>query len=132
MDLIEKNKKEMLSKKNWAVVGVTPAVEKFGYRIFSKLQEHGYRVYGVNPKYDEVDGEKIHNSLKELPVVPDCISVVVNPKATLSMLEEIKDIGVKYVWFQPGTFNEEVIEKAEEYGLNYVYYDCVLVALDEN
>ncbi|SCY17361.1 CoA-binding protein [Alkaliphilus peptidifermentans] len=130
MDNVEKNKLEMLAKKTWAVVGVTPVPEKFGYKIFNKLKSHNYEVYGVNPKYDEVEGERLYKSLKELPLIPECVNMVVNPKVTLSMLDEIHSLGIKYVWFQPGTFDEAVIDKAEEYGFNYVYYDCVLVALD--
>lgn len=131
MDIIEKNKKEMLQKKVWAVVGATPDTEKFGYKIFKKLKEHGYKVYAVNPKYEEIEGNKVYNSLKDLPEVPECIDMVVNPKVSNVILDEIKELDIAYVWFQPGTFDEYTIEKAEEYKLNIVYYDCVLVALDK-
>ncbi len=129
MDVIELNKQEMLEKKVWAVIGVTPDPEKFGYKIFKKLKEKGYKVYGINPKYNEVEGETIYASVKDLPEKPDCVDMVVNHKLSLPMLDEIKAAGIEYVWFQPGTFDEEVIDKAESYGMKIVYYDCVLVAL---
>lgn len=129
MDKIEQVKKEMLSKKVWAVVGATPDSEKFGYKIYKKLKEHGYTAYGVNPKYESLDGDKLYSSLKDLPEKPECIDMVVNPKVTKSTLTEIKELGIEYVWFQPGTFDEDIIDMAEEYGLQIVYYDCVLVAL---
>lgn len=131
MDNIDKNKEKMLKQKTWAVVGVTPNQEKFGYKIYKKLKEHGYTVYGINPKYEEVDGDKVYKGLKDLPEKPDCINMVVAPKITKSMLEEIKAIEIPYVWFQPGTFDEETIDIAENYNLNIVYYDCILVALGE-
>ncbi|MCC5911613.1 MAG: CoA-binding protein [Clostridiaceae bacterium] len=131
MDTIEKNKKIMLEKKVWAVIGVTPDTEKFGYKIYKKLKDHNYKVYGINPKYDEVEGDKIYASLKDLPEKPECVDMVVGPKVSKSVLKEIKEAGIEYVWFQPGTFDEEVIDLAEEYNLNIVYYDCVLVALGE-
>ncbi|QUH20468.1 CoA-binding protein [Alkaliphilus sp. B6464] len=129
MDKIEQVKKEMLSKKVWAVVGATPDSEKFGYKIYKKLKDHGYTVYGVNPKYESLDGDKLYSSLKDLPEKPECIDMVVNPKVTKSTLTEIKELGIEYVWFQPGTFDEDIIDMAEEDGLQIVYYDCVLVAL---
>lgn len=129
MNVIEENKKEMLKGKTWAVVGATPDIEKFGYKIFKKLKAFDYEVYGINPKYDALEGEKLYDSLKELPIKPQCIDVVVNPRLTLPLLDEIKELGIEYVWFQPGTFDEEVIKRAEEYGLKIVYHDCVLVAL---
>ena len=131
MDIIEKNKSEMLEKKIWAVVGATPNPEKYGYKIFKKLKEHGYTVYLINPNYQEIEGEKVYKSLKELPEIPECVNMVVGPKVTGVILDEIKQMGISYVWLQPGTFDGETIDKAESYGLNIVYYDCVLVALDE-
>lgn len=131
MDRIEENKKEMLQKKIWAVVGATPDKEKFGYKIFKKLKEHGYTVYAVNPKYDDIGGDKVYKNLQALPETPECINMVVGPKVSKIILDEIKELEIPYVWFQPGTFDEETIEKAESYNLNIVYYDCVLVALGE-
>lgn len=130
MDKIEQVKKEMLSKKVWAVVGATPDSEKFGYKIYKKLKDYGYTVYGVNPKYESLDGDKLYSSLKDLPEKPECIDMVVNAKVTKSTLTEIKELGIEYVWFQPGTFDEDIIDMAEEDGLQIVYYDCVLVALE--
>ncbi|SDK59299.1 CoA-binding protein [Natronincola ferrireducens] len=131
MDTIEKNKKEMLHRKVWAVVGATPDTEKFGYKIYKKLKAHGYTVYGINPKYEEIEGDKIYQSLKDLPQNLECVNMVVGPKVSKLILDEIKDLGIDYVWFQPGTFDEETIDKAEDFNLNIVYYDCVLVALGE-
>ncbi len=129
MDAIEVVKKEMLDRKVWAVIGATPDPEKFGYKIYKKLKDHGYTVYGVNPKYESIDGDQLYPSLKELPEKPECINMVVNPKLSKAALEEIGAIGIEYVWFQPGTFDEDVIDTAEEKGMKIVFYDCVLVAL---
>lgn len=122
---------EMLNKKTWAVVGVTDKKEKFGYKIFKKLIEHGYETYGVNPKYDSIDGEKIYPALKSVPKKVDVVDVVVPPKITLNLLDEIHELGIENVWFQPGTYDEEVIEKAEKLGLKMVYNDCVYARLVE-
>ncbi|WP_432664080.1 CoA-binding protein [Wukongibacter baidiensis] len=129
MDNIEKIKGEMLEKKVWAVVGASPNESKFGYKIFKKLKDKGYEVYGINPKYDEINGEKLYKSISDLPVKPDCVDMVVPPKVSKSAVEDIANAGIDYVWFQPGTFDEDVIDLAESKNLKYVYYDCVLVAL---
>lgn len=131
MDYIEKNKSEMLKKKVWAVVGATPNENKFGYKIFKKLEDFNYEVYLINPKYEEVEGKKCYPSLSELPVKPDVIDLVVPPKVSLKNVELANKLGIEYLWFQPGTADEEAIERSEELGLKIVYHDCVLVALDE-
>ncbi len=121
----------MLNKKVWAVVGVTENKEKFGYKIFKKLIEHGYETYGVNPKYSLIDGEKIYPDLKSLPKKVEAVDVVVPPKVTMGLLDEIHEMGIEYVWFQPGTYDDRVIEKAQNLGLSIVYDDCVYARLIE-
>ena len=124
-------KEEMLNKKTWAVIGVTPRKDKFGYKIWQKLKEHNYEVYGVNPKYEEIEGEKIYSSLKDIPKKVDVIDLVVPPKVSSNTLDEAKELGIEYIWFQPGTFDDTTIEKAEELGLKILYNDCVLATLIE-
>jgi len=122
------NKKDMLEKKVWAVLGATPNESKFGYKIYKKLKDHDYKVYPINPKYDEINGEKCYKSIEELPETPDVLDFVVPPQVSLSALDEVNKKGIKNVWFQPGTSDKNVIEKAKENNLNIVE-DCVLVAL---
>lgn len=130
MDTIEKNKNEMLEKKIWAVIGATKNKEKFGYKIWKKLKDHGYEVYPVNPRYEEIDGEKCFPTLKDLPKTPEVVDLVVPPKASMKVVDSANELGIDYLWFQPGTADEEVIDRAEDLGLKIVFHDCVLVALD--
>lgn len=118
---------KMLEKKVWAVVGATPNEEKFGYKLYKRLVETGYEVYGVNPVYDKIGDDVIYENLSSLPVVPEVLDIVVSPKRALPVLEEAAKLGIKYIWFQPGTYDDEVLQKAEELGLEHVLA-CVLVA----
>lgn len=122
-------KQEMLEKKSWAVVGVTAKKDKWGNRIFNILKENDYETYGVSPNYDEIDGEKIYHSLSDLPSKVDVIDLVVSPKISLSTLDEANELGIEYVFFQPGTYNDEVIAKADELGLKYLIGDCIYATL---
>lgn len=119
------NKKEiMLGKKRWAVIGVTPNKEKFGYKIWKSLLDNDYEVYAVNPKYQEIDGEKCYQSLTDLPVKPDVVDFVVPPHITMKAVEEAKELDIKYMWFQPGTWNQEVLARAESLEAVHIE-DCV-------
>lgn len=128
---MEKIIKDMLEQKKWAVVGATQNTSKFGYKIVKKLVDHEYDVYPINPRYDQVDSLKCYPSLDELPVDVDCISVVVSPEQSEKVLEMALEKGIKRIWFQPGTFTPELIEKAEDAGIATVYFNCVLVELDK-
>jgi predicted CoA-binding protein len=117
----------MLGKKIWAVVGANQNPEKYGNMIYKNLKARGYEVYAVNPLYDEVEGDRCYKDLASLPKLPDVVNVVVSPKRAMPVIEEAAKLGVKYVWFQPGTYDDEVTELARKLGLEAVQA-CVLAA----
>jgi len=131
MENFGKLKKEMLDKKVWAVIGATVKKDKFGYKVWKKLIDNGYEAYPINPNYEEIDGQKCYKSLREFPKKPDVINFVIPPNSILDVLPEAKEIGVKYLWCQPGAVNEEVILKAQSLGFYIAYNVCVLVELGE-
>jgi predicted CoA-binding protein len=118
----------MLGKKVWAVVGANDDPEKFGYKIYRKLLSRGYEVYPVNPKYESIEGNKCYMDLSSLPQKPEVIDMVVSPKRGRPIIEEAARLGVEYIWFQPGTYDDELLEYTRSLGLKYVPA-CVLVAL---
>ena len=124
-----KIKEEMLSKKVWVVAGVSGNKDKFGYKIWKTLKEHGYETYGVSPNYEELEGDKIYPSVKDLPKKIDVLDMVVAPKIAIHTLEEAKEAGIEYIWFQPGTYNDEVLAKARELEFKILYDDCVYATL---
>lgn len=110
--MIDNNlKEEMLGKKSWVVVGVTANKDKYGYKIWKTLKKHNYETYGVNPNYDEIEGEKVYHFLKDLPVKVEVLDMVVPPRIAINTLEEAKESGIEYIFFQPGTYNDEVVQK---------------------
>ncbi len=120
---------ELFDLKNWAVVGATTDTSKFGYKVFKKLQSRGFHVYPVNPKLEEIEGIKCYASVSEITDPIDVISLIVNPKIGLEVVEKAKEMGIKNIWCQPGAESPELIDKAESYGINIIYHECVLVEL---
>lgn len=121
-------KDEMFKKEVWAVIGITDKTERFGYKIPKLLEEKNYKVYGVNPKLDKLEGIKVYKNLSQVPEKIDVINMIVNPKFAKTYLEEAKELGIKNVFFQPGSYQEETIEYAKELGFNIVT-DCVYASL---
>lgn len=128
---MENTIKAMLEKKNWVVVGAHPNPEKYGNKIFKKLKAHGHHVIPVNPVYEVVEGVKTIPSLKEVTEPFDCINVVVSPEKAMNVVKEALEMGIKYIWFQPGAFDEAVIDYAESNDMEVVFHACVLVELDK-
>jgi uncharacterized protein len=117
----------MLEKKVWAVVGANQKPDKYGNMIYRKLKLRGYEVYAVNPVYDKIEGDRCYKDLSSLPKLPDVIDMVVSPKRAKPVIEEAAKLGIKYIWFQPGTYDDETLEMANKLNLEAVQA-CVLVA----
>ncbi len=119
---------KMLEKKVWAVVGANQNPIKYGNMIYNKLKSKRYQVFPVNPVYDQVEGDQCYPDLASLPQVPDVIDMVVSPKRGKAVIEQAAKLGVPYIWFQPETYNDELLEYTKKQGLEYVKA-CVLVAV---
>lgn len=114
-------------KKIWAVIGSVSNKDKFANKIYNFMKNKGYKVYPVDPSGKELDGEKTFASLRDLPEKPDAIDMVINPIRGEKYIDEAAELGIKYVWFQPGAESFEVVEKAKNYGMEVMYGKCVMV-----
>ena len=121
------NKETMLEKKVWAVIGANENPEKFGWKIYKRLKDKGYEVYPLNPAYETIDGDVCYKSLSSMPKVPEVINMVVAPEKGRQYIEEAAKLGVKYIWFQPGTFDKEIFTLVKELGMEALQA-CVLAA----
>lgn len=119
----------MLSERTWAVVGASPNKSRFGYRIYCTLKAHGYEVYAVNPDCGSIDGDPVFPDVTSLPAGVACVDMVVKPEIGKRILPAISAAGIRYVWFQPGTMDPELLKMAEELGLEVVDRGCVMARL---
>lgn len=115
----------LVNHQKYAVIGLNDNPDKYAYKIYKKLKEKGKTVYGINPKYDEVDGDLVYNTLNDLPEKVDVAIFLVNPLIGINYLPTLKDLEIKTVWLQPGAEDEALIEKAQDLGLT-VIEACVL------
>ena len=119
---------EFLNKKNvFAVVGVSKESEKYGNKVYFDLKRAGYSVYPVNPNAYTILGDKCYPTLKDLPVSPDVVDIVVPPKITEEMVKECKNLEIDKVWMQPGSESEEAISFCRENGIKVLYGVCVML-----
>ncbi|MFQ5993831.1 MAG: CoA-binding protein [Acidiferrobacterales bacterium] len=91
------------------------------------LQEHGYRVIPVNPRYEEILGEKCYPSLRDIPDSVDVVQIFQHPSQVPPFVEDAIKIGAKVVWMQLGIANEEAAERARQAGLEVVMNHCMKI-----
>jgi predicted CoA-binding protein len=110
----------------WAVVGASADRSKFGNITFRELQKRGKRVYPVNPKAAQVEGETCYPRLTALPEPVDRVLVVVPPKQGEAVVREAEAAGLTHVWFQPGAESDEALAYCAAHGLQAIAGHCIL------
>lgn len=78
---------------------------------------HDLDVTPVNPGSSSVTvGGKDYPAISNLKGLANPtltgVSIITPPAVTISVLTEAKDVGVRALWLQPGTFDDEVIKYA--------------------
>jgi predicted CoA-binding protein len=116
------------SVKTIAVLGLSPNPQKDSHRVAAYLQEHGYKIVPVYPKEEEILGEKVYRSLKEIPFGVDMVDIFRKPAALMDIAKACVERGdVKVFWAQKGIVNNEAAEFAKEHGMKVVQNQCAMV-----
>jgi len=122
---VEMNAREILNtRKEFAVIGVSNDESKYGFEVYKILKEHNFMVYPVNPKYNDIAGDRCFPSINSIPEAPEVVIIVLSPPNTSKIIDEF--IGFKNSIFRlpPGCWSEEVTEKLKNKGLQFIYDVC--------
>ncbi|MBF0981784.1 CoA-binding protein [Candidatus Gracilibacteria bacterium] len=111
-----------------ALFGASPRPDSLALKIQNRIICWNQTFFPINPKYEEIDGIKTYPDLISLPEIPDLVVFMTNPHISLALLDQVAAKKVKKVWFQPGSFDDSVIAKAETLGLKINTTHCILVA----
>src|SRR5215468_2591095 len=96
-----------------AIVGASSNPDKAAHGIMKKLQRVGYRVIPVNPREQEVLGEKAYASLADIPEHVDIVDVFRRSEDTPAIADDAVKIGAKALWLQLGIANEDAAARAK-------------------
>ena len=110
-----------------AVVGLSADWHRPSYFAAKYMQEHGYRVIPVNPKYDRILGEKCYKSLRDIPEPVDMVDVFRKTQDVPPIADDAIAIGAKVLWQQLSVKNEAAAVKARAAGLDAVLDRCVKI-----
>lgn len=121
------NIKDFFNKKyNYAIVGASNNESKYGYKIFKTLKEAGYKIFPVNPKEDKIQGNRCYHRLEDIEESIDVVDFVVPPNVTLKVLEEIEELEIDKVWFQPKSYDKNCITFCRQAGIDFIKDFCLM------
>jgi predicted CoA-binding protein len=118
-------------KKNTLILGASPNPERYAYKATIMLSEKGHNVFPVGLRKGVVGANEI---LLNNPVIEniDTVTLYVGPKNQPEHYDYILyKIKPKRIIFNPGTENDELIDLAQDAGIE-TEIACTLVLLSLN
>ncbi len=114
--------------KTIAIIGCSPNEEKASNRVANYLKNAGFKIVPVYPKEEEILGEKVYRSLKEIPFKIDMVDIFRKPDVIGLVIDSAIERGdIDTVWTQLGLVNNEAAKKAVEAGMKVVQNKCTKI-----
>lgn len=112
--------------KTIAVVGLSGNAMRPSFGVAEYMQRSGYRIIPVNPKEENILGEKCFPSLEAIPEPIDCVDVFRQPDAVPEIVESAIKVGAKSIWLQEGVTHPDAEARARSAGLKVASDVCIL------
>lgn len=110
-----------------AVVGLSAEWHRPSFFAAKYMQQHGYRIVPVNPKYPEILGETSYARLEDIPFPVDMVDVFRREADVPPIARSAVAIGAKCLWQQLGVKSDEADAIARTAGLDSVMDRCVKI-----
>jgi predicted CoA-binding protein len=112
--------------KTIAAVGMSANAMRPSYFAMLYLQNKGYRVIPINPRYagKKILGEVVLGSIDDLPTPPDMVQIFRKPAEAPAVVDDAIRIGAKVVWLQLGIRSDQAADKARAAGLEVIMDRC--------
>jgi predicted CoA-binding protein len=110
-----------------AIVGLSADWHRPSNFVGKYLQQHGYRIVPVNPRYDRILGERCYPSLEAIESAVDMVDVFRRTDDVLPVARQALQIGARCLWQQIGVMNREADALVRAAGLDSVMDRCVKI-----
>ena len=110
-----------------AVVGLSAQWHRPSYFAAKYMRDHGYRIFPVNPRYDEVLGQRCYPDLQSVPEPIDIVDCFRKAEEIPAIADAAVAVGAKVLWMQLGIVNDEAAQRASAAGLDVVMNRCVKI-----
>ena len=110
-----------------AMVGLSADWYRPSYFAAKYLQDHGFRVIPVNPRYEEILGEKSYARVQDIPEPVDVVDCFRRPSDIPPLADAAIEVGARVLWMQLGIVNEEAAAKARDAGLEVIMNRCMKI-----
>src|SRR5215217_820998 len=116
-----------MARKKTVVLGASQNPARYSYLAIQRLRAHQHPVVAIGRRIGQVAGVDISKDHRVEPDV-DTITLYLNPKNQVEYYDYILNLHPKRIIFNPGTENDELMQKAKENNIKPVIA-CTLVML---
>jgi predicted CoA-binding protein len=113
--------------KTIAIVGLSAEWHRPSHFVGKYLQQHGYRIVPVNPRYDSILGERCYPRLEDIGLAVDMVDVFRRREDVEPIARSAVAIGAQCLWQQIGVKNLEADALVRAAGLDSVMDRCVKI-----
>ncbi|MEO8536829.1 MAG: CoA-binding protein [Betaproteobacteria bacterium] len=110
-----------------AVVGLSAQWNRPSFFAAKYMQQHGYRIVPVNPRYDRVLGEVCYPSVRDVPGKIDIVDCFRKAEDIPALADDAIAVGAGVLWMQLGIEHDDAAQRASEAGLDVVMNRCVKI-----
>lgn len=110
-----------------AVVGLSTVASRPSHRATLYMQQHGYDITPVNPRYTVALDRPCYPDLLSIPHDVDVVNLFQRAERVLPFVEQAIEIGAKIIWMQLGIVNEEAARLARAAGLQVIMDRCMKI-----
>ena len=111
-----------------AVLGASPKPARYANQAVRLLLQHGYRVTPIHPRFEEIEGLAVANSLDQVTRPVDTLTLYVGPERLAPQIAELVALEPGRVIFNPGTESLALQQALDEAGIEWLEA-CTLVML---
>ena len=120
-----------------ALYGASDKLDSVGGVVFKNLLTSGFkgRIFAINPRRDEVQGQKAYSSLDEIDAAIDLVVVATPAKSIPGIVEECGERGIKMMLILSAGFREtgaegrrledRVTQQVKRYGIRLMGPNCL-------
>lgn len=115
------------SCKTIAVVGISDNPTRASYGVSAVMQQNGFKIIPVNPKYETVLGMQCYPDLNSVEEKIDIVNVFRRPEYVPTVVEQVLKTQAQVLWLQLGVGHRQAEEMARNAGLTVVSNRCIKV-----
>jgi len=125
---MNKNFCEILKEsKTVAVVGISHNPNRPSRDVVDYLINNGYKVVGVNPLIEKIEGIEMYNSLPDIPFEIDIVDVFRKSENIPDLIPDVLKVHPKTLWLQLGIRNDEAVKPVIKAGIITIQDYCIKI-----